>query len=168
MEILVNLLYRIIIFLQFAHIYQITRKSIQSQATGSFAFSHNINGNKTVFKLNMLMSYLVTWRQGTSRFLAQGGADAPPWLRQGGAFWSQGRASRFFKFLQITWFFLNAVLLLYLKLFTCLEIITMLKWSFEILNDFILSCSAQVIISQEVAKWLKKPAQGKHFEILFF
>ena len=31
-----------------------------------------------------------TWRhnhiQGTSRFLAQGGADAPPWLRQGGAF----------------------------------------------------------------------------------
>ena len=22
--------------------------------------------------------------QGTSRFLAQGGADAPPWLRQGG------------------------------------------------------------------------------------
>ena len=30
-------------------------------------------------------------------------------------------------FLQITWFFLNAVLLLYLKLFTCLEIVTMLK-----------------------------------------
>ena len=30
-------------------------------------------------------------------------------------------------FLQITKFFLNAVLLLYLKLFTCLEIITMLK-----------------------------------------
>ena len=30
-------------------------------------------------------------------------------------------------FLQITWFFLNAVLLLYFKLFTCLEIITMLK-----------------------------------------
>ena len=44
----------------------------------------------------------------------------------------------------------------------------MLKWSFEILNDFILSCSAQVIISQEVAKWLKNPAQGKKFEILFF
>ena len=34
--------------------------------------------------------------QGTSRFLAQGGADAPPWLCQGGAFLSQGRASRFF------------------------------------------------------------------------
>ena len=30
-------------------------------------------------------------------------------------------------FLQITLFFLNAVLMLYLKLFTCLEIITMLK-----------------------------------------
>ena len=30
-------------------------------------------------------------------------------------------------FLQITLFFLNAVVLLYLKLFTCLEIITMLK-----------------------------------------
>ena len=44
----------------------------------------------------------------------------------------------------------------------------MLKWSFEILNDFILSCSAQVIISQEVAKWLKTPAQGNNFEILFF
>ena len=44
----------------------------------------------------------------------------------------------------------------------------MLKWSFEILNDFILSCSAQVIISQEAAKWLKNPAQGKKFEILFF
>ena len=48
----------------------------------------------------------------------------------------------------------RCVLLLYLKLFTCLEIITMLKWSFEMLNDFISSCSAQVIISQEVAKWL--------------
>ena len=72
------------------------------------------------------------------------------------------------RFLQITWFFLNAVLLLYLKLFTCLEIITMLKWSFEMLNDVITSCSAQVIISQEVAKWLKKPAQGENFEILFF
>ena len=44
----------------------------------------------------------------------------------------------------------------------------MLKWSFEILNDFILSCSVQVIISQEIAKWLKTPAQGKNFEILFF
>ena len=30
-------------------------------------------------------------------------------------------------FLQITWFFLNAVLLLYLKLFTCLDITTILK-----------------------------------------
>ena len=30
-------------------------------------------------------------------------------------------------FLQVTWFFLNALLLLYLKLFTYLEIITMLK-----------------------------------------
>ena len=36
------------------------------------------------------------------------------------------------------------------------------------LNDFITSCSVQVIISQEVAKWLKKPAQGENFEILFF
>ena len=33
----------------------------------------------------------------------------------------------------------------------------MLKWSFEmLLNDFISSCSAQVTISQEVAKWLPK------------
>ena len=55
-------------------------------------------------------------------------------------------------FLQITWFFLNAVLLLYLKLFTCLEIITMSKLSFEMLNGFSSSCSAQVTISQEVAK----------------
>ena len=55
-------------------------------------------------------------------------------------------------FLQITWFFLNAVLLLYLNLFTCLEIMTMLKLSFEMLNGFISSCSAQVTISQEVAK----------------
>ena len=53
-------------------------------------------------------------------------------------------------FLQITCSFLNAVLLLYLKLFTFLEIITMLKLSFEILYDFISSCSAQVTISQEV------------------
>ena len=44
----------------------------------------------------------------------------------------------------------------------------MLKWSFEILNDFILSCSAQVIISQEVAKWLKTPAQGKILKSYFF
>ena len=94
--------------------------------------------------------------QGTSRFLAKGG---------GGAFWSQGGASRFF--LQITWFFSNAVLLLYLKLFICLEIITMLKLSFEMFNDVILSCNAQVTISQEVAKWLKKPAQGENFKISF-
>ena len=53
--------------------------------------------------------------QGTSRFLAQGG---------GGHFEvKEGHPD----FLQITWFFLNAVLLLDLKLFTCLEIITMLK-----------------------------------------
>ena len=44
----------------------------------------------------------------------------------------------------------------------------MLKWSFEILNDFISSCSAQVIISQEVAKWFNKPVKGENFEILFF
>ena len=31
----------------------------------------------------------------------------------------------------------------------------MLKWSFEILNEFISSCSAQVAISQKVVKWLK-------------
>ena len=36
------------------------------------------------------------------------------------------------------------------------------------LNDFISSCSAQATISQEVAKWLKKPAQGENFEISFF
>ena len=36
------------------------------------------------------------------------------------------------------------------------------------LNDFISSCSAQVIIPQEGAKWLKKPAQGENFEIIFF
>ena len=47
---------------------------------------------------NIFESEMSGWmaNQGTSRFLAQGGADAPPWLRQGGAFWSQGRASRFF------------------------------------------------------------------------
>ena len=28
--------------------------------------------------------------------------------------------------------------------------------------------TAQVIISLEVAKWPKKPAQGENFEILFF
>ena len=42
-----------------------------------------------------------------------------------------------------------------------------LKWSFEMLNDFISSSSAQVIILQEVAKWLKKPAQGENFEFFF-
>ena len=36
------------------------------------------------------------------------------------------------------------------------------------LNDFISSYSAQVTISQEVAKWLKKPAHGETFEISFF
>ena len=57
-------------------------------------------------------------------WLKGGGADAPPWLRQGGHFEvNEGHPD----FLQITRFFLNAVLLLYLKLFTCLEIITMLK-----------------------------------------
>ena len=35
------------------------------------------------------------------------------------------------------------------------------------LNDFISSCSAQVTISLEVAKW-QKPAQGENFEISFF
>ena len=35
------------------------------------------------------------------------------------------------------------------------------------LNDFIKSCSAQVIISQEVAKWLKKPAQGENLKFYF-
>ena len=55
--------------------------------------------------------------QGTSRYLAQGGGG-------GGHFEvKEGHPD----FLQITWFFLNAVLLLYLKLFTCLEIMTMLK-----------------------------------------
>ena len=49
------------------------------------------------------------------------------------AFWLKGGGGHFEvkeghpDFLQITWFFLNAVLLLYFKLFTCLEIITMLK-----------------------------------------
>ena len=36
------------------------------------------------------------------------------------------------------------------------------------LNGFSSSCSAQVTISQEVAKWLKKPAQGENFEISIF
>ena len=36
------------------------------------------------------------------------------------------------------------------------------------LNDFISSFSAQVTISQEVTKWLKKPAQVENFEISFF
>ena len=36
------------------------------------------------------------------------------------------------------------------------------------LNDFIASCSAQALISQEVEKLLKKPAQGENFEISFF
>ena len=62
--------------------------------------------------------------QGTSRFLAQGGADVPLGFTKGGNFEvKEGHPD----FLQITRFFLNGVLLLYLKLFTCLEIITMLK-----------------------------------------
>ena len=36
------------------------------------------------------------------------------------------------------------------------------------LNDFISFCCAQVTISQEVAKWLKKPAQGENVDTSFF
>ena len=63
--------------------------------------------------------------QGTSRFLAQGGADVPLGFTKGGGHFEvkEGHPD----FLQITRFCLNGVLLLYLKLFTCLEIITMLK-----------------------------------------
>ena len=70
---------------------------------------------------------LALYYQGTSRFLAEAGADAPPpWRSQGEDFEvKEGHPD----FLQITCFFLNAVLLLYLKLFTCLEIITMFKLS---------------------------------------
>ena len=120
-----------------------------------------------------------SWLKGGS-WKIQGGLD-PGWSYAGHftLFCSRGGGHFEVKegypdFLQITWVFLNAVLLLLnLKLFTCLEIITMLKWSFEMLNDFISSCSAQVIISQEVAKWLKKPAQGEkreyyHFNALIF
>ena len=35
--------------------------------------------------------------QGTSRFLLQGGANAPPWLRQGGHFQTKGGQTKFFR-----------------------------------------------------------------------
>ena len=64
--------------------------------------------------------------QGTSRFLSQRGADAPPLAspRGGGGHFKVKEGHP--HFLQIKSFFLTAVLLLYLKLFTFLEIITML------------------------------------------
>ena len=55
------------------------------------------------------------------------------------------------------------MLLLYLKLFTFLEII---KLSFDMLNVFISSCSAQVTILQELQSDLKNLLKVKKNEIL--
>ena len=86
--------------------------------------------------------------QGTSRFLAQGGADAPPPLgfAKGVHFEvKEGHPD----------FFTNNMIFLECGVIALIEAFYMFRdhnhvKSFNMLNDFISSCSAQVTISQEV------------------